>query len=409
MQRILIVEDNKTLAKLIAKKIKSEISMEVDVAYSLQEAKLFIKMYKYFLVLTDLNLPDSPNGEILDYVLSKGNKTIVLSGNINKEFIKEIQKKNIIDYIHKGEMSDIDYVITTIKRLERNQKHKVLVVDASMNVRAQMKMMLENLFFKVITVAHGEEALNILDVMSDISMVLTDYKMPVIDGLKLTKELRKTYNKNTLKIIAISSDKDESTNTLFLKNGANDFLNKGFSREEFLSRINNSIEALETVNKLTNQMVRDSLTGLYNRRYFLSNKSTLEQNILESHQTSALAIIELDNASKINLESKNKVIITLGDILKTNVSYKDFVIKFDENEFYIFIKETDLYETTTILNKILTEVQHCVINLDDENILKFTVSIGLAIFQDSLDETINQADMMLYNAKQNGGNQLLFD
>lgn len=409
MKKILIVEDNKTLAKLIATKIKIELEYEVEIAYTLKEAKLFLRMYKYFLVLTDLNLPDAPNGEIVDYVLSKENKTIVLSGNINKDFIKKIQEKNIIDYIHKGEISDIDYVITTIKRLEKNQKHKILVVDASMTVRAQMKTMLENLFFKVVTVAHGEEALNLLDVMPDISMILTDYKMPVVDGLQLTKKVRKKYDKNSIKIIAIASDKDESTNTLFLKNGANDFINKGFSREEFSSRIHNSIEALETVNKLTNQAIRDGLTGLYNRRYFSQNKEELSLEIQNSAHTAALATVEIDNIDKINTIQKNKIISTLGDILKTNISYKDLVVKFDDNEFYIIIKDTDLYEVTTIFNKVLMEVNHCVINIDENNILKFSISIGLAMFQDSLDETINQADMMLYNARQNGGNQLLFD
>lgn len=41
MNRILVVEDSKTLAKLIAKKISSELSFDVDVAYTLSEAKLF--------------------------------------------------------------------------------------------------------------------------------------------------------------------------------------------------------------------------------------------------------------------------------------------------------------------------------------------------------------------------------
>jgi len=108
MQRILIVEDNKTLAKLIAKKIKSEIDAEVDVAYSLKEAKLFIKMYKYFIVLAELNLPDAPNGEIVDYALKKENRVIVLSGNVDKDLRKELLSKNIIDYINKGGINDIN-------------------------------------------------------------------------------------------------------------------------------------------------------------------------------------------------------------------------------------------------------------------------------------------------------------
>ncbi|MCD6173044.1 MAG: response regulator, partial [Sulfurimonas sp.] len=157
MKRILVVEDNKTLAKLIAKKISETLKFEVDVAYSMKEAKLFLKMYKYFITLLDINLPDAPNGEIVDYVISKKQHAIILSGNIDKEFRKSMLKKNIIDYVNKGGIDDINYIIQTIQRLQKNQEHKVLVVDDSMVFRKQIKGMLDNLFFKVITVAHGEE------------------------------------------------------------------------------------------------------------------------------------------------------------------------------------------------------------------------------------------------------------
>jgi len=46
MQRILIIEDNKTLANLIAKKIGSELpSFEIDIAYRMSEAKLFLSRF----------------------------------------------------------------------------------------------------------------------------------------------------------------------------------------------------------------------------------------------------------------------------------------------------------------------------------------------------------------------------
>jgi len=410
MDKILIVEDNKTLAKLIATKIKLKLNFEVDVAYSLKEAKLFLKMYKYFVVLTDLNLPDAPNGEIVDYVLKKDNKVVVLSGNINKEFRQKILQKNIIDYIQKGDMSDINYVITTILRLQNNQKHKVLVVDASMSVRAKMKDMLENLFFKVTTVAHGEEALNMLSVSSDISLILTDYKMPVLDGLKLTKEIRKTYDKDSIKIIAISSDKDEGTTALFLKHGANDYIKKDFTREEFSCRIHNSIEALENINILTNQINRDNLTGLYNRRYFLAKKDEIIDEIQTTNIRYAIGIVEIDSFDSLSNEDKDKTLVTLSDILKTNTSYQDLVIRFDENGFYVLIKNSSLNEAMDIFNKVILEVNNCKIHTQNDNILKFNVSIGLAVDQDdTFDETLNQADMMLFNAKQNGGNKLLFE
>lgn len=256
MDRILIVEDNKTLAKLIAKKIETSLKYEVDIAFNMAEAKLFLQRYSYFITLLDLNLPDAPNGEIVDYVIAKGNHAIVLSGNIDKEFRKKILEKNIIDYVNKGGAEDINYIIQEIKRLEKNQEHTILLVDDSMVVRKQMQTLLENMFFKVIAVAHGEEAMGMLQNMQDISLVITDYNMPVMNGLELTKKIRKTWHKSRLSIVALSSDKDDETIALFLKNGANDYIKKPFSKEEFSCRINNSIEAIENIQIISDYEIR---------------------------------------------------------------------------------------------------------------------------------------------------------
>lgn len=410
MNKILIIEDNKTLAKLIAKKISSELNFEVDVAFKLSEAKLFLKRYKYFLVLVDLNLPDAPNGESIDYVLEKGSRAIVLTGNIDKEFREKILKKNIIDYINKTGVNDINYIIDTIKRLQKNQETKILVVDDSMIFRKYMKELLENLFFKVITVAHGEEAMGILSLNPDISLVLTDYNMPVMNGIELTKKIREKYNKNEIGIIALSSNKNEDINAIFLKEGANDFIKKPFSKEEFSCRVNNTIEAQENIKLLTRQIDRDTLTGLYNRNYMTKNI----QKIIDSSEKAATAIIGIDNFNKISetLDKNDieKILITLSNILRSGTDYRDTVIRVEEDEFYIIFKETNLYDAVQTVSDIILEAQNATLISAKEDIIKFTISAGLAVDdEDDFLETINQADMMLHSAKQNGGNQVRFD
>jgi len=251
MERILIVEDNKTLAKLISKKIIAALKFEVDVAYNLSEAKLFLHKYNYFVTLLDINLPDAPNGEVVDYTLSKGQRVIVLSANIDKSFRENILKKNILDYVNKSGVDDIHYIIQTIQRLKKNKKHTIMVVDDSLVIRKQLKMTLENMFFNVIAVAHGEEALTMLK-SKEITLVLTDYNMPVMNGLELVYEIRKRFNKDVLSIIALSSDSDSEIVSLFLKKGANDYIKKPFSKEEFSCRINNTVEALENIKLISN-------------------------------------------------------------------------------------------------------------------------------------------------------------
>jgi len=413
--RILIVEDNKTLAKLISKKIEATIKCNVDVAYSMIEAKLFLKTYKYFITLLDINLPDAPNGEIVDYALSKGNHVIVLSANIDKEFRQKILQKNIIDYVNKGGMNDINYIIKTIQRLQKNQNHTVLVVDDSMVFRKQMQNLLQNMFFNVITVAHGEEALGILAINNNITLVLTDYHMPVMDGLELTYEIRKEHDKNDLGILAVSSNKDNEVNALFLKTGANDFITKPFSKEEFSCRINNTIEALENIQIVTNHANRDYLTGLYNRRYFFDTMRDYEEEIKENGEKFAVAMVDIDHFKKINdtygHDIGDKVIVALSEILRTSTSHRDIVARFGGEEFCIVLKNINRYSALDIFERIRVEVEQFSFAIDKDDFLKFTISIGAVIHNDdeAVEESINQADMMLYTAKNSGRNQVVFE
>jgi len=412
MNRILIVEDNKTLAKLLAKKIKTALDFEVDIAYQLSEAKLFLHKYKYFVTLLDINLPDAPNGEVVEYVLSKGQQAIVLSGNIDKDFRKKMLQKNIIDYVNKGGVGDINYTINIIRRLQQNQNHKVLVVDDSMVFRKTMEGLLKNLFYKVYTVAHGEEAIGMLATHPDISLMITDYNMPVMNGLELVNEVRKEHNKSDLCIIALSSNEDEDINALFLKQGANDYINKPFSKEEFSCRVNNSIEALENIQTVTNHANRDFLTGLYNRRYFFKSMDEYINEEDGLHEQFAVGMLDIDNFKKINdtygHDFGDKVIVHLADVLMSNTNYRDIVSRFGGEEFCIVLKNINRFSAVEIFDRLRKDVESSVIYTDKKEAIQFTVSIGVALYsEDGLEEVINQADMMLYNAKNAGKNQVL--
>jgi diguanylate cyclase (GGDEF)-like protein len=412
MQRILIVEDNKTLANLIAKKLHLAFDVEVDVAYKLSEAKLFLHRYSYFVTLLDVNLPDAPNGEVVDYVLSKEAQVIVLSGNIDKSFRENMLKKNIIDYINKNGVEDINYIIQTIRRLEKNQNHKVLVVDDSVVFRKQMSSLLKNLFFKVVSVAHGEEAIAMLQTHQDISLVLTDYNMPVMNGLELTKEIRKSRNKNDLAIIAISSNNEDDITALFLKNGANDYINKPFLKEEFSCRVNNSIESLENIQLITHHANRDFLTGLYNRRYFFETMEEFMTQEEENHEQFAIGMIDIDFFKKVNdtygHDTGDKAIIHLASILTSDTGHMDIISRFGGEEFCVVLKNINKFSAVDIFERLRSKVEKSSLLSSKGDEIRFTISIGVTIYQEgSLEDAIDQADMKLYQAKHNGRNQVV--
>ena len=411
--RILVVENDKVLAEKISDKLQTELEVKVDIAYKFSEAKLFLKAYDYFVTLLDVNIPDAPNGESVDYALSKGNKVIALSGKIDKEFRKKIVQKSVIDYISKDGEQNLHYIVNKISRLQKNRNNTILVVDDSMVYRKQLQNMLENLFYKVVTVAHGEEALGILSVKPEIKLVVTDYNMPVMDGLELTTEIRKRYTKNDMAIIALSSNENEDINALFLKEGANDYIRKPFSKEEFSCRIDNTIEAIENIQIVLNHANRDFLTGLYNRRFFNSYILEYEKEALEDSEIFSIAMVGIDNLddikSKYGSEVAKEVTIHISNILTSTTNYKDLVSIFLEDEFCIILKNTNEETSIIVAKRLQNEVQKAVFMTDKKEIIDITVSVAVMTHhEDKIQDSVDQTDMMLFKAKENGVNQLIY-
>lgn len=411
--RILLVDDNKTLSKLISLKVKSELNAQIDIAYSLAEAELLTQNNRYTLAILDLNLPDAPNGEVVDAILKKKIPSIVLTGSVDKPFRASMMKKEIIDYVHKGGIEDIDYVIDIIKRLFKNRRHKIMVVDDSSVFRNQMKKMVENLFFQVFALAHGEEALFILEENPDIKIVITDYNMPVMDGLELTKAIRKKYTKNQLSIFVLSSTDDSDVSAMFLKRGATDYINKPFSKEELSCRINNAIEALENIDTITNFTSRDFLTGLYNRRYFFSTVEPYFTEAAALDEGFVTAMIDIDHFKNINdaygHDIGDKVIVHFSEILRSNVQHHDIVSRFGGEEFCVLLKGSTKEEAATVFERIVQTVAATPLLLEDGREIVFTISIGVALYcENTLSDTINEADQKLYEAKKSGRNRIVY-
>ncbi|WP_459818142.1 GGDEF domain-containing response regulator [Campylobacter concisus] len=414
MERILVVDDNKALAKLIVMQMEKTIDeMAIDVAYSFAEAQMLINEHDkdYFMTILDLNLPDAPNGEIVDYALSKGLSAIVLTGSIDDETRQNFINKDIVDYVYKGNMDDINYIFQMINRLSKNRQYKVLVVEDSLPFRNMIKKILTSLQFKVLAAAHGEEAMNYFADNPDINLIITDYRMPVKDGLEVLKEVRKEKDKNSLGVIVMTSPSEKTDASIFLKNGASDFIAKPFSKEELICRVNNTIEAMENINKIANFANRDFLTGVYNRRFFYSDVEEYVQAAEETNEPYAFAIIDVDYFKKINdkygHDGGDRVLKSIAKILNDNTKGSDIVARFGGEEFCVVLKKINKEEAVKFFVNLRAKVSENEVTIKKEKV-KVTISIGVSFGNGhcEIDDMLEACDSALYTAKENGRNRV---
>ncbi len=252
MPNILLVEDSKLFGNIISQSIQRSLGYGVTWAKSLSEAKTLLQSSNpdFFLALLDLNLPDAPDGEIVDLVLGEQIPSIVFTGEFDPTVREKIWSKKIIDYVLKQSEQEVYYIIDLIGRIYRNQSIKVLVVDDSDTIRKRVQELLEVHQYQVFQADDGMEALEAVKNLPDIKMVITDYEMPRMDGFDLTRKLRAEYSKEALAIIGISAQDNPIPAAKFIKNGANDFIAKPFAAEEFYCRITHNINAIENIERL---------------------------------------------------------------------------------------------------------------------------------------------------------------
>ena len=252
MSKVLIIEDSKMLCKIFKELLTKYTPFDFDIAQTYAEAKAFVSKERYQFAVADMNLPDAKSGEIIPLLNKHNIAPIVFTGIFDEEFREGFETSNIVDYVLKERYENILYVVEKLKQLELNKTKTVLVVDDSTLYSNFLKQNLLLHHFKVITASNGKEGLAKLELHPEIELVITDYHMPIMNGLEFVRKVRKKRNKKSLSIITLTSDTNSYTTSRFLKEGANDYITKPFSRDEFYARIYQNIEQVDMFEDMQN-------------------------------------------------------------------------------------------------------------------------------------------------------------
>jgi diguanylate cyclase (GGDEF)-like protein len=406
-KNILIVDDSKTICAKLENKIKEELGLNPIIASSKKECAERLLEYKgkIDVALLDLGLPDAPNGEVVSFVTKFNIPTIVLTGQEDKE--DQFRNMDIMDYVIKDSSFSFEYIISLVKRIISNKDKTILVVDDSRTMGNIIIDLLNRYQINTLYAQDGVEALKVLKENKNITMIYTDYNMPNMDGLELVKNIRREYSKDELNITTITDNKDNHLIAKFLKYGSNDFLYKGFSKEEFYARLNSSLEILDLFEDIKNKANKDFLTGAYNRRYFF--QEGLKK--FNKHDNVKLFMIDIDKFKNINDTYGHDIgDIAIKEVIKiVNEKLKDkdcILSRFGGEEFCTMVFDEDEKDFLILLENIRAAFESNVIKTEKGDI-SYTVSIGYCAEKlNTIDEMIISSDKGLYKAKESGRNQV---
>lgn len=125
--------------------------------------------------------------------------------------------------------------------------YHILLCDDEKEIVEAIKVYLEDEGYQTFPCYNGEEALKILKKES-IDLIILDIMMPKLDGLALTREIRKISN---IPILIISAKTQDTDKILGLNIGADDYITKPFNILELLARVKS---ALRRYTKLGNHI-----------------------------------------------------------------------------------------------------------------------------------------------------------
>lgn len=144
---------------------------------------------------------------------------------------------------------------------------EILVVDDSPVNRQILRKILHQ-EYKVLEAENGQKALDILKSRyQDISAVLLDIVMPVMDGFEFLACIHEDTALSKIPVIVTTVNDNEDAELRALSLGAHDFLAKPYRPAVILHRLANTINLRETA-ALVNAVEKDALTGLYSKEFF---------------------------------------------------------------------------------------------------------------------------------------------
>lgn len=411
-KRLLIADNSIFFRDVLAQALMTQVKgLQVDSVKTCGEAKKLLddKPQEYMAIISGLILEDAAPGAALDLAIEHKIPAIALTSSLDSETRKSVMDRDVIDYFFKDQ-DGLEDVISLVKRLISNRMHKVLVVDDSTTYCAYLKVLLQRQHYQVILATSGEQAVDILASRSDISMVMMDYQLPGMSGYDVIRRIRKQYSSTELPIIGISGRIDQQIPAQILKCGANDFMYKGFTVEEFYSRINNMMDLLLSVSELKEAAYKDFLTGLPNRQFFYPAADELIAQAEDSALELGLVMMDIDYFKKVNdsygHSIGDEVLKVVADCIRSESQNDTLIARLGGEEFCLLTQGVSEADLLVRMETLRTMIENTEVTLPDKT-LKVTLSMGICMrSEENLEGLMEQADQALYSAKENGRNQI---
>ena len=345
--------------------------------------------------------------------------------NTVMEYVGKIEEatsriSSIVQKIQTIRYDDVIPYSTGVSIINIDQQINILIVEENDDdFEAINDILMENNNINVERVKSIGEAFSCMD-EEPLDLLLLDYYLP--DGNAFEMLERMNEERYEVPAVIITGQGNEVIASKIIQAGAYDYLPRDSLSSNSLSRtILNTLEKAqlkkqvkEAYNRMVDMSVRDELTGLFNRRYFID---AIEAEVARSQRYRTdlvLCIFDIDHFKKVNdthgHPTGDKVLSKIGNLLKDSIRDNDIACRYGGEEFAILLPHTNIEEAGIMSERFRELVASYDFDVNELH-LSITVSIGVAQYQSDSNISgsmlLEQADKALYKAKKEGRNRTI--
>lgn len=304
-----------------------------------------------------------------------------------------------------------------------DQTYRILIVDDSPEDREVYQRFLSRGHesdYQFSEACSAEEALRVWQEFKP-DCVLLDYRLPGADGLDLLERFENHNHVPISAIVMLTGQGDEVVAVEAMKTGAHDYLVKSkLTREALRRSVHNAIEKVrlqreiaEKQKQLERLATLDSLTNLYNRRYFMERLNQELSRTRRYHTSFSVMMMDVDHFKKVNdtfgHSVGDEVLIRVGEVLHSCLRGSDLAARYGGEEFCVLAANTDAEGAHVFADRVRQLIAEQVFRSEGKPSFSITCSIGIAEATDADDDArklLDRADDAMYEAKRAGRNRV---
>ncbi len=289
---------------------------------------------------------------------------------------------------------------------ETSQEIRVLLIEDNPEYPGLLKRMLakeKRPSFHLVSVNNLQAGLEHLGKEAT-DVILLDLNLPDSRGLDTFASVQAQVP--SVPIIILTGFDDENLGLEAVGKGAQDYLVKGQVEGKMLARIMRyAIERKRAEEALADLAIRDSLTNLYNRRYF---NYRIQEEIAQADRNKhvlAILLCDLDHFKAINdtrgHQVGDEVLKAVARSIKEATRGTDLIFRWGGDEVAVVLPNTTREGILIAAERIRSGIR----TVGEKDQLGLDLSIGVALHPEhgrNIDELIRLADRALYIAKKGG-------